>query len=35
MQSRGSVIVVCFGSGGTLSSAQINELALGGVGDDE
>ncbi|XP_061349904.1 hydroquinone glucosyltransferase-like [Gastrolobium bilobum] len=28
-QPRGSVIFVCFGSGGTLSSAQMNELALG------
>ncbi|QHO22453.1 hypothetical protein HN51_046314 [Arachis hypogaea] len=28
-QPRGSVLFVCFGSGGTLSSAQIDELALG------
>lgn len=28
-QPRGSVIFVCFGSGGTLSSAQMNELAIG------
>nr|KYP71899.1 Hydroquinone glucosyltransferase [Cajanus cajan] len=28
-QPRGSVLFVSFGSGGTLSSAQINELALG------
>nr|UTM61880.1 UDP-glycosyltransferase 20354 [Pueraria montana var. lobata] len=28
-QPHGSVVFVCFGSGGTLSSAQINELALG------
>lgn len=28
-QPRGSVIFVCFGSGGTLSSAQMNEIALG------
>lgn len=28
-QSRGSVLFVCFGSGGTLSSRQTNELALG------
>nr|QDM38907.1 UDP-glycosyltransferase UGT72B43 [Glycyrrhiza uralensis] len=28
-QPRGSVIFVCFGSGGTLSSAQMDEVALG------
>ncbi|KAF1863507.1 hypothetical protein Lal_00030544 [Lupinus albus] len=28
-QPRGSVIFVCFGSGGTLTSAQMDELALG------
>ncbi|MED6224835.1 hypothetical protein PIB30_087958 [Stylosanthes scabra] len=28
-QPRGSVLFVCFGSGGTLSGAQIDELALG------
>ena len=28
-QPRGSVLFVCFGSGGTLSSAQVDELALG------
>ncbi|KAK7258530.1 hypothetical protein RIF29_24110 [Crotalaria pallida] len=28
-QPHGSVLFVCFGSGGTLSSAQTNELALG------
>ncbi|XP_061349856.1 hydroquinone glucosyltransferase-like [Gastrolobium bilobum] len=28
-QPRGSVIFICFSSGGTLSSAQIDELALG------
>lgn len=28
-QPHGSVLFVCFGSGGTLSSCQINELALG------
>lgn len=28
-QPHGSVLFVCFGSGGTLTSAQINELALG------
>ncbi|XP_058100224.1 hydroquinone glucosyltransferase-like [Magnolia sinica] len=28
-QPRGSVLFVCFGSGGTLSSDQMNELALG------
>ncbi|MED6217401.1 hypothetical protein PIB30_017248 [Stylosanthes scabra] len=28
-QPRGSVLFVCFGSGGTLSSTQIDELALG------
>ncbi|XVF10440.1 hypothetical protein REPUB_Repub07fG0183200 [Reevesia pubescens] len=28
-QPRGSVLYVCFGSGGTLSQEQLNELALG------
>ncbi|KAK1412215.1 hypothetical protein QVD17_33269 [Tagetes erecta] len=28
-QTRGSVLYICFGSGGTLSSEQVNELAMG------
>ncbi|KAI3818532.1 hypothetical protein L1987_12342 [Smallanthus sonchifolius] len=28
-QPRGSVLYICFGSGGTLSSEQVNELAMG------
>lgn len=33
-QPRGSVLFVCFGSSGTLSSAQMVELALGLEGDE-